>query len=58
MAGVFTILLWLTLISLTISDYYNSYFDRWYVTALVFCYVPLFAAALMFLAWLCASPET
>ena len=57
MVGIFTILLWLVLISLTISDFYNSYFERWYVITLVFCYVPLFTAAIIFLAWLCASKE-
>ena len=58
MVGVFTIILWLILICLTISDYYNSYFDSWYVTILVLCYVPLLAAAIMFLSWLSSSPES
>jgi hypothetical protein len=55
--SIFTILLWSVLISLTFSDFYNSYFDRWYVITLIFCYVPLFFAAIFFLSWLAASSK-
>lgn len=55
--GVFSILLALFLFILTLMDYYNDYFDWWYVTVMLILYAPLFVTVLLFMMWMAAKDE-
>ena len=43
------------LITLALMEFYNDYFDWWYVAVLIILYTPLLIAVYFFLMWLSAS---
>ena len=41
-----------------ISNYYNEYFDWWFVTAMIAIYTPLFVSVILFLIYLSSTVES
>ena len=53
--GANTVILWLLLFFLTLADFYNEYFDWWYVAIMMAFYIPLLVSSVLFLSWMSSS---
>mgnify|MGYP006126264227 CR=1 FL=1 len=56
--SVFTMILWSFLLILEIADFYNDYFEWWYVAGMIAIYSPLFVSVCIFMVYLSSTIES